>query len=225
MQSNPFQMFRQFQSLIDIRLLTQEDNVSSDADICRITGQQNLASLKQMHGNTAVCVRTPTSRTLEADALATDVPGLALSVRFADCQNALILDVQERVVCLVHAGWRGVRSNVFSHAYDLLRAKWAIDPINTFVAFGPSLCRKCSTFTDPPTEVPELAKFFRQNNTVDLRDAAEDELRGIGVQKRRIERMLDCPCCHPETYFTYRGGDKEKVQQGFTNCLTVAIRS
>lgn len=224
MQTQPFQLLRQFQSLIDIRLLTCEDNMSSDADLMRITGLSNIVSLKQVHGTEAVCARVPSSRTLEADAVATDVPGLTLTVRFADCQNAVILDVKERVVCLVHAGWRGVRSNVFSHAYDLLRAKWNIDPINTFVALGPSLCRKCSTFTDPQTEVPELAKFFRQQNTVDLRDAVDDELRGIGVQKRRIERMLDCPCCHPETYFTYRGGDKEKVQQGFTNCLTVTMK-
>ncbi len=223
MIANPFQLFRQFQDLLDVKLLTREDSISSDADIARITGNTNIVSLKQMHGNTAVRVHTPSSRTIEADGLATDRKNLTLTIRFADCQNAIIFHPKLRVVCLVHAGWRGVRSKVFSHAYELLRAEWNIDPTDTFIAFGPSLCRKCSEFTDPMTEVPELKDFIR-GNTVDLRAALDDELAGIGVLQRRIERIDECTRCNPKTYFTYRGGDKEAVQNGFVNCLAVTLR-
>jgi copper oxidase (laccase) domain-containing protein len=102
---------------------------------------------------------------------------------------------------------------------------WNIDPVNTYVGLGPALCRACSDFTNPETEAPELKKFFRMNNTIDLRDALDDELAGLGVPKKRIERLQDCTRCHPEQYWTYRGGDREAVQRGCTNCLVVTLRS
>ncbi len=220
---NPFQLFRQFQDLLDVKLLTREDNIASDVDIVEITNSKSLVSLKQMHGHSAVRVHAPSSRQLPADALATDKSGLTLTIRFADCQNAIIFHPKLRVVCLVHAGWRGVQSKVFSHAYELLRAEWNIDPADTFVGLGPSLCTKCAEFTDPLTEVPELKDFIR-GRTIDLRAALEDELAGIGVLQRRIERIGDCTRCQPEKYFTYRGGDREVVSQGFSNCLAVTLR-
>ena len=219
---HPFPLLHQFQDLIDLRLLTREDAISSDADIARRTGRTNIVSLRQMHGSNAVRVHTPSSRIIEADALATDTRGLTLTIRFADCQNALIIHPKLRVVCLVHAGWRGMCRAVMTKAYELLRAEWNIDPTDTFVGLGPALCKKCSEFTDALTEAPELKNFIRARS-IDLRLALDDELEGLGVLKRRIDRMEDCTRCHPEKYFTYRGGDKEAVQKGSVNCLAVTL--
>ncbi len=222
MITSPFPLLNQFQDLLDLRFLTRADAVASDADIARIVEAKNLVGLKQMHGNTAVRVHSASSRVIEADAVATDIPGLTLSIRFADCQNAVIFEPKERVVCLVHAGWRGVQAKVMTSAYELLRAEWNIDPINTFVALGPSLCTKCSDFTDARTEAPGLVDFI-QGKAINLRAALNDELDAIGVQKRRIERNEECTRCNPKTYFTYRGGDKLAVQRGNVNCLTATL--
>jgi len=224
MITQPFTHLRQFQNLLDTCFLTRKDAVSSDEDIVRCTKRTNIASLKQMHGNATVRVMTPSSRMMEADALATDTKGLTLTIRFADCQAAVIFHPRDRIVCLVHAGWRGVRAKVMSNAYDFLRAQWNIHPADTFVGLVPSLCTDCSDFTDPATEAPELKDFFR-GRCIDLRSALDDELHGIGVPKERIERLPDCTRCSPDLYWTYRGGDREKVRQGFVNCLAVTIRS
>ncbi len=223
MIQSPFQLFRQFQDLVNITLLTREDKIFSDADIARATGCTNIVSLQQMHGNTAVRVHTPSLRMVEADALATDVPGLTLTIRFADCQNAVIFEPKERIVCLVHAGWRGVESRVMTSAYELLRAEWNIDPANTYVALGPSLCKKHSEFTDAATEAPGLKDFIRARS-IDLRLALDDELSAIGVAKQKIERNEECTCCHTDRYVSYRGGDKEAVQKGCVNSLAVTLR-
>lgn len=222
MIAHPFPLLRQFQDLFDLRLLTREDNVSSDADIARIAEQKNLVSLRQMHGNTAVRVVSPSSRIHEADSIATDKRGLTLTIRFADCQSAFIVDPKRRVMCLVHAGWRGMCKKVMTNAYEFLRAEWSIDPTDTFVGLGPALCKKCSAFTDAATEAPELKNFIRARS-IDLRLALDDELAGIGVLKRKIDRMEDCTRCHPQRYFTYRGGDRELVQNGKVNCLAATL--
>ncbi len=222
MITHPFPLLRQFQDLIDLRFLVREDNVSSDEDIARLTGQNTLASLRQVHGNTAVRVKAPSLRTEHADALATDTQNLTLTIRFADCQNAIILHPQQRVVCLVHAGWRGVQASVMTSAYGLLRREWNIDAQDTFVGLGPSLCTACSDFTDPHSEVPELRNFIH-GRSIDLRAALDHELTNLGVLQGNIDRLDACTRCHPETYFTYRGGDRNAVEQGFINCLAVTL--
>lgn len=221
MQRDPFPLFHSFEGL-DIRLMTREDNVSSDADFSRCTEDRPVVGLRQAHGNTAVVVREKSSREISADAVATDRVGLALSIRFADCQNAVIYAPKERVICLVHAGWKGVKSRIATSAYTLLREEWGIAPKDTWVGLGPALCKACAEFTDPAVELPELQNFA-DGRLVDLRAALDAELANIGVLQSHIERLPDCTRCHPDQYFTYRGGDKEKVQNGFVNGLTVTL--
>ena len=45
-----------------------------------------------------------------------------------------------------------------------------------------------------------------------------------GIQPQNIERMDDCTRCHPEKYWTYRGGDREAVKAGRTNVMACVLR-
>lgn len=219
---SPFSLLAPFAAALNVRFLTRGDNVSSDADIARITGEKNIVGLHQMHGKHAVRVSEPSSRIIQADAVATDEPGLTLTVRFADCQNLIVFEPKKNVVCLVHAGWKGMRLNVITSAFTLLKKEWDIDPKETFVALGPSLCTTCAEFSDPEKEVPELKDFIR-GKSIDLRAASDAELASLGVPKKSVERLKDCTRCHPEAYWTYRGGDREKVSKGFVNALAVRL--
>lgn len=222
MISSPFSTLRRFDDLIDLRFLVREDGIGSDAEIARATGAAAIVGLHQEHGNRAVRVHEPSSRTLKADALFTDVSGLTLTIRFADCQNAVIVVPEKKILGLVHAGWRSVRSRVMTSAYALLKSEWDVDPTETFVGLGPSLCTTCAEFTDPEKEVPELRNFF-SGKSIDLRAALDAQLHEIGVPESHRERLPDCTRCHPERYFTYRGGDRELVQQGKVNCLAATL--
>lgn len=222
MITSPFDSLRQF-DFVDLQFLRREDNVSSDSDISNVTKKKKIVGLRQMHGNIALRVDAPSSRVLEGDAIATDIPGLTLTIRFADCQNAVIIEPEKKVIAVVHAGWRGVRSKIMTSTYELLKKEWDIDPKKTFVGLGPALCLKCSEFTDPATEVPELAAFA-QGRVVDLRGALDSELGVIGVPRANVERLEDCTKCDPKTYFTYRGGDREAVQKGFVNVFAITLK-
>lgn len=219
----PFQNLRQFDRFLDLRFFTRVDDIGSDVDIAKAIGQENVVGLIQEHGSRAHVVRVASSRVLRGDALFTDTPGLTLTIRFADCQNAVIVAPKRRVVGLVHAGWRGVQSRVMSSAFRLLKEEWGIQPEDVFIGLGPSLCTACAEFTDPGREVPELHEFF-QDRCIDLRAALDAELADIGVPTENIERLTDCTRCHPETYFTYRGGDRDLVKNGKVNCLAVTLR-
>ena len=222
MIDHPVPLLRRFQDRLSISLLTKNDAVKTDADIGRILKSDRVASLWQMHGNRTVAVKNPTSRTEQADGIATDVPGLTLTIRWADCQNFLILEPDRHVICLVHAGWRGMKAKALSSAFETLKNEWGIDPKNVWVGAGPSLCKSCAEFSKPREELPEL-EAFTHGNTVDLQAAADFELKNIGVRPERIDRSPDCTKCHPDLYWSYRGGDRDAVKEGWANCLAATI--
>ncbi len=222
MITHPFPLLQPFRDQLDVRLLTKEENLSSDDDIASLASAQNLASLHQVHGNRAVVVRSETRRIEQADALATDQIGLTLTIRFADCQNFIVFSPEKKVIGLIHAGWKGLKSGVISSTFSLFKKEWNIDPATTIVCAGPSLCMRCAEFTDPLCEAPELKNYVK-NRCIDLQKAADEELFSLGVLEKNFKRLSDCTRCHPETYVTYRGGDREGVERGRSNCLMVKL--
>ena len=68
-----------------------------------------VLTVHQVHSSQAVTVATSWSPDAapRADAMATNRPGLALSILTADCAPVLLADADAGVVGAAHAGWRG----------------------------------------------------------------------------------------------------------------------
>lgn len=82
---------------------------------------------------------------VEADGLVTDVPGVGLLVRVADCVPVLLADPERGVVGAAHAGRLGLVSGVVPATLRRMRDRGA----ERFVAWvGPHICGRCY-------EVPE----------------------------------------------------------------------
>jgi YfiH family protein len=73
-----------------------------------------LISCHQVHGTTALTVEQPWQRGAnpKADAMVTDVPGIALGILAADCAPVLFADPQAGVIGAAHGGWRGTLTGV-----------------------------------------------------------------------------------------------------------------
>src|SRR5262249_16821573 len=52
----------------------------------------------------------------KADAMATDMPGIALGILTADCAPVLLADPEARVIGAAHAGWKGALAGVVDQA-------------------------------------------------------------------------------------------------------------
>ena len=222
MQDNPFPLFTPFARRLRVTVFQRED-AFSDALAMRHYGTKNGASLRQVHGGESIVVRNTTERTQQADGMATDSPGLVLSVRWADCQNFVIYAPKYNVMGILHAGWRGIAANALANHYALLRREWGILPEETYVGAGPSLCTTCAEFSDPTAELADIDPQFFHGRLVDLRGVADSQLDAIGVPKSQRERMENCTCCCPNEYWTYRGGDRESVLHGSTNALACML--
>ncbi len=117
-------------------------------------GVTRLRFARQVHGaavhevtapDLAAHPRAVTTLDVDADALVTRVPGLALGVVVADCAPVLLLDDRAGVVAVAHAGRRGAQGGVVPAAVAAARDLGA-DDLRAIV--GPSVCGRCY-------EVPE----------------------------------------------------------------------
>ena len=225
MITNPFASLELFGKPLSIALITKNDGVMTDATAAAAIGATKAAGLKQAHGNRVIIVRDRLHRTEEADGMITDVPGLALCIRWADCQNFVVYAREKNVLGAIHIGWRCLRDGTIPSFFKTLKTEFGIDGRDCLVAGGPSLCMQHSEFTDPVKEIPNVPRAFVSGNLVDLRGWALREFADAGVDQNNIEIHRDCTRCSPDKYWTYRGGDREAVKTGHSNMLACALRS
>ena len=74
-----------------------------------------------------------------------NVPGLLLAIKTADCVPVLVADVEQRAVGAFHAGWRGTVARVVEKGIGEMRRQFGSNPENLRAAIGPSI-RKCCYF-------------------------------------------------------------------------------
>ncbi|MDD5103054.1 MAG: polyphenol oxidase family protein [Candidatus Peribacteraceae bacterium] len=213
----PFSLFTPFSDRIKVVQWAKED--ARPHDVCGVLGVKEEAYAEQVHGTKISIARDAIRYAPGADGLITDQSGLALSVRFADCQSFVVYAPEHHVLGVLHAGWRGLIAGAIRAFFATLKNEWKIDPKDTWVAAGPSLCQKCAGFSDPERELPSIPPEFINGNQADLRGAADAQLFTLGLPRDHFERSPDCTCCAPQTYWTYRGGDREAVKRGWTNVL------
>lgn len=104
-----------------------------------------LMRVKQVHGSAVRVlarghvVQGASDLRPEADALASNDPGLVLAVTVADCVPILIADPVRGAAAAVHAGWRGTCAHVAAAAVDTMLRKFDSNPADLIAAIGPSV--------------------------------------------------------------------------------------
>lgn len=224
MTVHPFTGLELFGKSMTVALFTKDDDIRSDTDAAQKMGMKKSAGLKQAHGNRVIVVRDAMERIEEADGMITDVPGLALCIRWADCQNFVVYAPEHNVLGAMHVGWRCLRDGTIPSFFETLKKEFAIAANDCIVAGGPSLCMQCSEFSDPIAEIPNIPHSFVSGKLVDLRGWAERQFTDAGVDAENIEMHRDCTRCNHEKYWTYRGGDRDMVKTGHSNMLACALK-
>jgi polyphenol oxidase len=172
-----------------------------------------LAAARQVHGTACVTVREPWPADLapDADALATDRPGVLLGVLSADCAPILLADPRARVVAAAHAGWRGALAGVAESAVAAMAALGA-EPSRTVAAVGPCIAQP-SYEVGPDlagavlAEDPAAADLFlpvpgSDRRLFDLKAYVARRLARAGVT--RVEALAHDTCAEEGLFFSNR---------------------
>ena len=150
----------------------------------------HVVTMAPVHGNDVGQVDGPTTEPVpEVDALVTTVTGVALLVLAADCVPVVLGDSGAGVVAVVHAGWRGVRSDVVGTTLESMVELGArLDRVRAVV--GPAICGRCyavprERFDEVVAVAPEAAAVAAGGLPgLDLRAAVVSRLQGAGVSSR-----------------------------------------
>ena len=161
--------------------------------------QASMASLKQIHSNTALVGDRP-GPAGEGDALVTGTPGVAVSVRTADCFPILLADGRARAVAAIHAGWRGTAAGVVRSTLERMRTEFGTDPADVFAAIGPGIGACCYKVG------AEVASQFGKPQASHLDLAVENRAQMIdaGLDPDRIALVGGCTFCNEERFFSWR---------------------
>jgi len=111
----------------------------------------------QVHGDRVAVVTSAdtTRKELEGyDALVTDVPGVAIGARTADCIPVLMYDPVRRAVAAVHSGWKGTVLKIAAKALAVMASKYGTQPKDILAVIGPGIGR------DSFQVGPEVAEAF-----------------------------------------------------------------
>lgn len=164
------------------------------AGIWRDSPEGPLQKMNQVHG-TAIVEVFSYSDAPEADALVTRVPGLRIAVKTADCIPLVMADEEAGVIAAVHAGWRGLTTDIIPKVLTRL-VKMGAEGARLKVAVGPSLGTECAEFSDPFNEIPAKFHWAIQGKRVDLNGIARRQLSDAGVTQ--IEWVEICTHCNNE---------------------------
>ena len=178
-----------------------------------------ITSPRQVHGS-HVAVITPgdAGRMIpNTDGLVTDLPGIALLLRFADCVPVLLYDPVHHALGLVHAGWRGVAQAIARRAVETMAEAFGTRPEQLLAGLGPAIGPCCYTVGDNVAAamgyaLPKWQQVLHPDGELwrlDLPAANAQQLHAAGV--RQIEHAHLCTACHTGEFFSHRA---EKGQTG-----------
>lgn len=148
----------------------------------QMVGGEALAMVRQVHGRDVALLREAPVDPPHADAIVTDLPGLAIAVQTADCVPLLLADLRSGRIAAVHAGWRGVVADVVGAAMERLAPEGEVG-----AWIGPAICPGCYEVGDEVRDqvvavVPETAAVTRAGTpAIDVRAGVLAQLRRHGV--------------------------------------------
>lgn len=194
------------------------DDVRADIEANRrraleaVAPQASLVTLHQVHSPAALTVTRafPDDARPEADAMATDRPGLALGILSADCAPILLADAEAGVIGAAHAGWKGAMTGV-AHAVVEEMETLGARRERIAAAIGPCIGRASFEVDDEfrkrfETIDGENERFFRPgapgHHYFDLEAYLAAWLASEGVAS--VEPLGLDTYANEERYFSYR---------------------
>jgi YfiH family protein len=170
---------------------------------------QQLIFMKQTHGDNILALHAGhyqvDSCAVTADAVMTDIPGLGLVVKQADCQAVILFDPKKHVVANLHCGWRGLVQNIVGKAVRRLRTKFGCKQYDLLASIGPSLGPCCGEFMGHGDLFPkEFEQFMPRAHFFDFWALTRWQLINSGINDENIELGRICTRCRTDLFYSYR---------------------
>ena len=165
------------------------ESVKKNLQIIRETiGAGHLIFTNQVHGRDVFTLRKDNHLdlvlTIDADAIVTDIPYIAIMAKLADCQGVILFDSVKTVVSIVHCGWRGNILNILGAVVREMGSEFGCNKSDIWAAIGPSLGPCCGEFISYRKLFPEdFRQFMVRKNHFDLWEISRRQLLEAGLKE------------------------------------------
>jgi hypothetical protein len=158
-------------------------------------------------------------RVIEADAMVTDVPGLALCWSFGDCAPVLLYDPHHEAVALVHSGWRGAAGGILPRTIAAMGERYGTQPAELIAGIGPAIGACCYEVDDNVIAAFQADPLVRETaileervlegetqprHFLDVRRSTYNQALAAGVRPERLEDSDICTGCRTDLFYSHR---------------------
>ena len=189
----------------------------------------SLVSCQQVHGSTIALIDKgflkatitfPDKTIAETDALITDIPGVTLMTRHADCVPILFYNSKTCTVAVVHAGWKGTLAHIGPKTVEVLEREYKCQRKDVQAVLGPSIGPCCYNIDNTMAALASEklirgTTFIKEGSnkemSFDLWQANTKQLLTAGIPEGNIYSAEVCTSCRVDHFFSYR---KEKKVTG-----------
>ncbi|MBA8666454.1 peptidoglycan editing factor PgeF [Holosporaceae bacterium 'Namur'] len=177
-----------------------------------------LITVTQIHSNRTITIKEGNEHIKhpEADALVTNLPGILLGIKTADCVPILFFDSKKQIVAAAHAGWKGAISGIADNTVAAMQNLGA-DISDIICVIGPCIQQASyevdeSFYNNFIIDNPSNRKFFIDSKQADhymfdLPAYCVERLKIMGIQ--HIDNLGRDTYSNPE-FFSYRRATHEK---------------
>lgn len=159
--------------------------------------EKGIFTLKQTHSQKVHVLEKSTYEVIEGDALITQLRGIKIGVKTADCVPVALLG--RYTVGVIHAGWRGLKNRIIENTIDIFKSFEPIDQVIAFV--GPSAKACCYQVGEDFKEHFICIHYKNGSFFLDTQEEAMMILKNLGIS--RFIKLSSCSICNIK-YPSYR---------------------
>jgi len=180
-------------------------------NICSIE-KQNILFLNQVHEDTVLIIDTlPTDDSIyhgDADAMITDIPGICLVIRTADCVPIFAYDPVNKVLGAAHSGWRGtqlkIAATMIKKMEDVYNCKASDIHAYILPSIGP---QSYEVNEDVSQHFPHDHEILNGKIYLNLWQNIIRILKDAGLNSNFIYNAGICNMIQSDDFFSHRKGD------------------
>ena len=189
-----------------------------------------VLQMHQVHDVHVAVIDNPdiTSEQLDGyDAMITNLRGLAIGVRSADCIPVLLYDPVKKAAAVVHSGWRGTVAKILYNVINKMSSTYGTIPSDVLALIGPGICADCFqvgeevalNFKEAGFEInslwsfrgPKTGKGMEGGHHIDLQEACRQTLVESGLKNENIQ--ITPLCTYEDNHLLY-SARKEGIECG-----------
>lgn len=194
----------------------EPENVTANlqilAKVLKIEKKQ-MVSPRQTHSKNIGIVTSSNDIFSNEDALITNIPGICIYVRTADCVPILLYDPVQKAIAAIHSGWKSTLQEISKHTIELMQKEYDTNPEDLIAGIGPSIGPK--VYEIGLEVIEKFQNQFRFDNYIvpiknsnkgllNLWKINHQILINSGVLENQIEIAEMCTYSNPDLFYSAR---------------------